>query len=251
MAKAPEKKSEGIVAVHPKQSIKGPPGEISYHNLVVPDEKYGKCTANIHFGEAGKEVLLRKMDEEVAKLMPLLSEEAKRSDLVTPAALDWWDESVKEPSEKMVEKGQALSFVRFGLKFMEGISKKTNKPYRIAPRAWDLKGNLLDIAALNIGWGTVAVPVLEVGLYIPAKPKGVKEPMQPALSLKLIGVQIAKLKRFAGGMGALEDDETMKLLGGIELDADLTSFLAKSGKKAPAEADEEAEHTDLDDELPF
>lgn len=249
--KPADKATDGIVSVHPKDSIKGPPGEISYHNLIEPDEKYKKCSANFHFTEAGKEALLRKMDAEVAKLMPVLAEEAKRKDLQAPSATDWWDESVKQPSEKMVERGQSLEWIRLGLKFLEGISKRTQKPYRICPRAWDLKGNLLDLPSLNLGWGTVAVPVIEVGLYIPAKPKGVKEPMQPAISLKLIGIQIAKLKRFSGGVGALEDDETLKMLDGQELDADLSAFLAKSDKKTPGEADEEAAHVKPEDDLPF
>lgn len=248
--------SSGFIGVTAKSAFVTPPCTLGFSNLVEPDDAFDSLNfkANAHFGEDAQEALISRVQEHVIEaLWPKFLKEATEkgkdaSKLKKPAAREWVEDHLKEPREgARID----LPFIIFknGAEYRD---KKSGQMVRKTMRAYDAKGNLLDLPALHLGMGSTVQVVLVPGIFISPLVKS------PQPSFKLQGVRVLKLVQFGAGRGIGEvDEEDMDALGGdFDLD-DLADYAAAANprQRRPDNAQpNRGGYTgadDLDEEIPF
>lgn len=220
------------------------PTILGFSALTKPDDKFGdpKYRALFHYpDDRAKELSIERIQAEADRMFEKWKELAKAAQVKgksAPSAEEWFNDKLKEPGEKSKQQDP---FIALSLKHKEGVSKKNGRPYVIKPSAWDQGGNLLDLAKLNLGSGSLVQPVVSVGVWTSPLNK------TPAISIRLEGVRILKLVQFTGGGMEEIDEADLALIEDQELSEDLSAFMADGldeGEGAPTEDDE-------DENLPF
>jgi hypothetical protein len=236
---------------------------LGFHHLIEPDEYEGKkkFKANFHFTDDGfaklEDVLRAGLEaakdgflKECDKAEWVLYEGKKKTKETgegwePPHGGDvdveaWLSEKRREvTSDKAASKDD---FIQLGAAFKEGQDRETGRRWQTSVKAWDAKGNLLDLKKLSPGSGTVCLPVVEVGIFANALFP------EETPTIKLIGIQVLKLERWSGGgnVGAVSEEEINELVGDDDLDIDdLSAFQGMSISDEDPEEDD-TENNDAD-----
>lgn len=221
----------GIITVRLKKKTALAPCTLGYNNLVTPDDKFGepKYRALFHLSDKQMAHNIGILDAAGPELLDKWAEESGRAGTID--AETWLSGKLKDATENMQCQDQ---FMDIGLKALEGVSKRTGRPYKIEPRAWDRKNQLLDLATLKLGAGSLVQPIVTIGIYTSSLAK------EPQFTLRLEGVRILKLVQWQGGGLAGISDEDLNLIDDEELDDDLSAFLQGAEGGAEDEGNDEA-----------
>ncbi len=252
-------KDTSFIIVRSKQAFLAPPGPLGFNNLIEPDTAFDSLKFNVQtaYSEEAVALLISKIDRFVIEpLWPKFLAACK--DANTPAAqmakwtkpegAVWVDDHLKQPNERAKVQLPTIQFDNAAeFKDKNGVTQRKTM------KAYSATNQLLDLASLGLGYGSIVQPVLMPGIFKSALVK------QPTCCFNLQGVRIITLKKFGGGaqLGAMQDEDMSILEDGVQAE-DLSAYMAtdkvqapvlsKPGKKAaPAETFSE----DLDDELPF
>lgn len=227
-----------------------PPCEIGWSNFDEPDSMYSKFSINCHYDDDKKPLAITKLQNAIDKLKPKAIEDwgADAPEEWEDSITDWWDAAQK--SDKNAKEGD-LPYVRFSMAHKSGVSKAGN-PYDIRPRAWDLKGNLLDSKQIKLTRGSIVLPVVAASLYVADTPPAMKKKgmsMPGSISIQLVGAYIVKLKDWGGS--APSDFDASEIAAEYDLDeddTDLSAFAGASKTKPEDDTPEDDIGGDVSDE---
>lgn len=203
----------------------GPPGELSFSSLLKGDTKFGESTFYVQVGydEAGLERLSEILGKDQEDLYKKFQEEHSYKGKPPAAVQTWLEDKVQTPADP-----KYTPTVKFAVK--EEGKGRDGSTFNRTMTIWDVKNNILDLAKLKMGRGSIIQPVFKTGLYLTALIK------VPTLTLQLQGVRVLKLVQF-GGKQALDAVDPTDVEG-LDMDMDLGAF-AQSNH--PAKDDDDLE----------
>lgn len=237
-----------------REVLKGPPGVLGYAHLITPDEAFGqiKFKANIHYSEKPLAALLEMVNEAYWALVPDLQaqadEQKKKVKVLSKADLFglFQEEKLKHPNEAAKIQEPYLIFDTNA-----SFKDKNGEEQAITIKAFDPHGAPVDLKALKLGMESIVKPVFQVSVWAGPLSKGTILP-----KLRLVGLQVLKVKQFAGNggmssVGEVKDSDLAFLEDNFTPD-DLSLFTTKpADAKGKSKAAAEPEGDDLDDEIPF
>lgn len=240
----------GLITYRQKELFIGPPGIMGFANLLVPDEDAAKrfnqapeFKVNIHFDSDSQQRLIDLLEGETEALVSGYEREAGK-DAKRPDPREFVEDKLKEAHERSKCQDPYMVFKnKADYKDRDGVT------HRKTMRAWDSRGNDLDLPGLHLGMGSLIQPVCQLGMWSSPLVKN------PTYSFSLQGVRVLKLVAFGGGasVGRMSDDE-LAAIGDIEVD-DLSAFARKDDQEdkptRPRRSESSNYASDMDDELPF
>lgn len=238
------------LTVRSRDLLKAPPGLLGFSHLITPDEAFGqvKFKANVHYGDKPLASLKAILNEGYFELMQemadLATERKTKVKLLTKLEVyAWLDEKTKQPRE-----GDSLQEPHLQFDCNASYRNKDGEEVPITVKAWDPHGAPVDLKGLRLGMGSIVKPFFTIGLWAGPLSKGVALP-----KLRLVGLQVLKLKQFGGNaghssVGEVSDADLAFLDENFAAD-DLSQFLqAKPEGKTKATNPTDP---DMEDELPF
>lgn len=246
----PAPKGPKAPCVYGRDLLTLPPGTMGYSSLVEPDEYDGKkkFKLRVHYTPAAFALIEKRvqescMDALVDKFADKAEEVGAASKLKDPVDVGvWLEEKQKAPSEK--------SRVQLPFLSIEVMSTKKNKAGDDEPRfikAWDKDNNLLNLAKLRLGSGSIVQPIVTPFLWASQLSKWRVTP-----GLQLVGLRVLKLEQYGGtgGLGDLTDEDTAVLEQDFEPEV-LSGYAQSQNKPAPDEEDPHKDEPGIEDEIPF
>lgn len=230
------------------------PGGLGFNKLIEPDvfgDNDPQFKANVHYNHDQQEALIPVLQRKVDAMWPAYQKEARAAnkpklaeDDLKPDARAWLEDKLKDPSEKAKNKTPFI-VLSVDADYLNRDKVLTRRVMRV----WDGRNNVLDLASLGLGMGSIVQPVVSFKLF---SAPIVNSGKRPSMSIKLEGLRVLKLERFTGGgpsLTAVSDDDLAGLEAGFEMD-DLSAY-AGGATKGPANKPAQSFEADLDDDIPF
>lgn len=237
--------------------VKGPPGQLGWSHLLVPDEAFGKIQfkGDVHYDDRSKAILLDRINAAYWDLIPDLVEMAKEKKVADKLKVQSKDQVVAYLAEKFKDPKEGdlipLPHIQFAVNstYMYKGEEQT-----VSIKLFDLHGAPLDLKAAKMGRESVVMPMFNVGVWAGASPFS-KWAALP--TLRLVGFQVLKLKSYARGEGSTGGGEVtdadLALLGENFQADDLSMFAKPAETKGSSKGSTPAEapQDEMEDEIPF
>lgn len=232
---AQKAKNSAVVLVRARESVRLAPATMGYSKLLEPDD-YDPAKpmfkVDCHLSPAAIEATAATIAEHCysKERLEKLREEMDNNGFKWKEPMDpkeWLGNKLKDPNERAV-----VQLPKLVLSTKAQFKSRSGELVTKDMACWDLKNNLLDLAGLKLGKGSVIQAVVHPNIFA----SKTVDSGTPQPKLDLVGVSVVKLVRFGGQRAPDEvDEEEIKAVLGetFDVDEDLSAYAVGASSPTP------------------